>query len=137
MESTPHRYEISVDENIVYVKNLGHFSEDSTRNYHNDMINVVDELKGTNWATLVTYQDNGLFTPEAELALIALTQYRAKHGMVANASIFKNSRHTDIQQMQLLRIYQAAKIPCHVFSDITSAKNWLDEFLADCAPENN
>jgi len=133
MENSPQSYEIIVDGNIVNVKTFGPFSQDSAKAYQYDMQNVIKQLKDKSWATLVTYQDSGIFTPEAEIVLTELTVYRAKFGMVANASVFYNSKVTDIQQMQLSRIYEAAKIPFHVFSEIDSAKNWLNYFLEQSA----
>jgi hypothetical protein len=65
------------------------------------------------------------------LALIETAIFRAKHGMVASAIIFKNSHHTDMLQMQFSRIYQHANVKNHCFSNENTAKKWLQQYLKE------
>lgn len=124
-------YTIETQGNILFVDARGPFNEVTLTNYQLAMKEVCRLMNGHPWASLVTYHGNGIFTPEAEASLIEITKYRVKHGMVANASVIINCSHADLQQMQLRRVYQSASLPFHVFSDIDSAKVWLNEFLAE------
>lgn len=131
MEYTAHgSYQIKLEDNILHVEAYGPFNEVFSKQYYQEMKSLMRELADQPWATLVTYHGNGIFTPEAEQELTELTQIRAEHGMVANASVLKNSIHTDMQHMQLARIYDAANIPCHVFSEQNAAQSWLKGYLA-------
>jgi len=124
-------YTIERQGNILVVDARGPFNEEAIDRYQVDMKKVCQEMAGQPWASLVTYYGNSVFTPDAEQSLIEITKYRVKHGMVANASVIINSRHADLQQMQLRRVYQASDVTFHVFSDVGSAKEWLTEFLAN------
>ena len=123
-------YSIEQKGNILFVDAHGPFNDVMAQLYAKDMYEVCSTFKGEWWASLVTYYGNALYTPEAESTLIALTKYRAQHGMIANASIILDSNCGDIQQMQLRRIYQGANMTFHVFCDINSAEKWLVDFMS-------
>jgi hypothetical protein len=130
MELAAHgEYSIEQKGNILFVDAHGPFNDVTAQLYAKDMYKVCSSFKGECWASLVTYYGNALYTPEAESTLIALTKYRAQHGMIANASIILDSNCGDIQHMQLRRIYQSANMTFHVFCDINSAEKWLVEFM--------
>ena len=135
--STHGSYRLSFENNILYVEAEGPFNAEILQEYYRDMKKIVEENKSKRWAALVTYHGNGIFTPDAEYALIEVTKYRAKNGMIANASVLKESIHADLQQTQLARIYQTAKVRSHFFSDEHSAKNWLTKFLKENTPQAN
>lgn len=130
MDLHPHgSYSLNFENDILHVEARGPFDKELMEKYHNDMQMILTNRKGSPWATLVQYHGNGIFTPDAESALVELTKYRAKKGMVANATVFHKSVHNELQQMQLSRVYQAANVRFHVFSEAKSAKNWLTKFL--------
>jgi hypothetical protein len=130
MELAAHgQYTIEQKGNILFVDAHGPFNEVITQQFSQDMHQICQKFKDECWASLVTYYGNALYTPEAENDLITLTKYRARHGMIANASIIFDSSCSDIQQMQLRRIYQSANVTSHVFSDVNSAEKWLVEFM--------
>ncbi len=122
-------YKIEPQGNILVVDAHGPFNEVTAQAYAEEMYKACDNYAGKNWGLLVTFYGNSVFTPEAEQTLIDVTKYRMKRGMIANASVIINSNSADIQQMQLRRIYQSCNLTFHVFSDLGSAKNWLDEFI--------
>jgi uncharacterized protein YfkK (UPF0435 family) len=124
-------YSLNFENNILHVNAEGPFNEEVLKKYHQDMKKIVKKHNNKRWAALVVYNGNGIFTPDAETELIEVTKFRAKNGMIANASVLKESVHADLQQTQLTRIYQTAKIRSHFFSDEHSAKNWLTEFLKE------
>ncbi len=124
-------YTIDIQDNILAVDIHGIFDVTVMQKYQQDMKRVTDELKGRPWGLLSTYHGKGLFTPEAEIALIDITHYRVKNEMLANATVFLDSSNVDLQQMQLRRVYQACHVIFHVFSDINNARAWLSGFLAE------
>lgn len=138
MELAEHgTYTIKIEDNILLVDAQGPFNEVILARYQRDMKAVCQQLNGQLWASLVTYYGGGVFTPEAEEGIIEITKYRIKHGMVANASVIINSNHADLQQMQLHRIYQAADITFHVFSEVDQAKSWLKDYIEKQQSQNN
>ena len=123
-------YTIEQQGNILLVDARGPFSNDVTQKYAQDMHAACERFDCLPWGLLATFYGNSVFTPDAEQALIELTKYRVKRGMIANASVILNSNSADIQQMQLRRIYQTCQLTFHVFADIESAQHWLNEFVA-------
>lgn len=124
-------YTIEKKGNILFIDAHGPFNEITAQLFAQEMYQTCKLFNGERWASLVTYYGNSIYTPEAEKTLIALTKYRAKYGMVANASILLNSNCGDLQQMQLRKIYQSAKMTFHVFSDVNNAEKWLVEFMKE------
>lgn len=125
------QYTIELVENILLVDAKGPFGTDVTEQYVQDMYNACELFNHKPWGLLATFYGNRIFTPDAELALTELTKYRVKRGMIANASVILNSNAGDLQQMQLHRIYQDYKLTFHVFSNIESARSWLQSFVTD------
>lgn len=125
------KYTIEKKGNILFIDARGPFNDITAQAFAKDMYQTCKLFNGEYWASLVTYYGNSIYTPEAESMLIALTKHRTKYGMIANASIILDSNCGDLQQMQLHRIYQAANMTFHVFSDINSAEKWLVEFMKD------
>jgi len=124
-------YDLNFENNILHIKAEGPFNEDILERFHNDTHEIIKQQIAKQWVSLVTYKGNGIFTPDAETALVKLMKHRARNGMIANASVIQESIHPDLQQTQLSRVYQKAKIRSHFFSDEKSAKNWLKEYLQE------
>ena len=135
MHSAHGHYQLNFEDNILYVEAQGPFNKEVLANYHHDIEKLITKIKAKNkdlkWALLAIFHGNSILTPEAESALINTAKYRAQHGMIASANIFKNSIHADLQQTQFARIYQEAKVRSHFFSDEKSAKNWLQGYLKE------
>jgi hypothetical protein len=132
MKLAPHgEYKIEAHGNILVVDAHGPFTDEITKQYVQDMYTACEEFTGQVWGLLVTFYGSGIFTPDAEAALIEVTKFRVKHGMIANASVILNSSSGDLQQMQLRRIYQTCNLTFHVFSNIDAAKSWLSEFITE------
>lgn len=123
-------YKIKKEGNVLLVDAHGPFNDVTAAKYVEEMYEACEEFAGKPWGLLVTFYGNSVFTPEAEKALIDVTRYRMKHGMIANASVILESNSADLQQMQLRRVYQSCNLTFHVFSDVNSAKSWLTEFVA-------
>lgn len=121
-------YAIELIGNILHVRLTGPFSEDIVKKFDAE-INLCIENAEKPWASLTTYYGNGVFTADAEKAMIEIIEHRIAKGMVANASIIQDSNHIDVQQMQLHRVYSHSNIPFHVFSDPYNAQEWLDDYL--------
>ena len=122
-------YDIKIEDNILIVNARGPFNELLVQQFDRDIKGSIEHFKGKVWGSLVTYYGNGIFTPEAEEELVSITRYRVKHGMIVNASVFLESQHADLQQMQLRRVYQSCNVTFHSFSDSDSAKQWLQRYL--------
>jgi hypothetical protein len=122
-------YTIEKKGNILFVDAHGPFNDITAQLFAQDMYQTCKFFNGECWASLATYHGNSIYTPEAESTLISITKYRAQFGMIANASIILDSNCSDLQQMQLRRIYQSANMTFHVFSDANSAEKWLVEFM--------
>lgn len=135
MHSAHGHYQLNFENNILYVEAQGPFNKEVLANYHQDIERLITKIttenKNAKWALLAIFHGNSILTPEAESALITTAKYRAQHGMIASANIFKNSIHTDLQQTQFARIYQEAKVRNHFFSDEKSAKSWLKSYLKE------
>jgi len=129
--ATHGEYTIEKKGNILFIDARGPFNDITAQLFSQEMYQTCKLFNGECWASLVTYYGNSIYTPEAESTLIALTKYRAKYGMIANASIILDSNCGDLQQMQLRRIYQTSNMTFHVFCDVNSAEKWLVEFMKD------
>ncbi|MGB1263296.1 MAG: hypothetical protein ACPG52_10325 [Cognaticolwellia sp.] len=130
METIEHeKYSIKSQANILQVDAFGPFSDHVTEKYIDDMYGACEHFSGQPWGLLIAFYGNSVFSPEAEEALIKVNKYRVKQGLIANASVLIDSSTADIQQLQLRRIYQACDITFYIFSDIDSAKSWLEEVL--------
>ena len=127
--STQDLYTIEYKDNILMVDTQGPFNETSAEQYHQDIKQLTEKMKGEPWGSLITFRGNSVFTPEAEQQLRETTQYRQKKGMLAIAVVILNSAYADMQQMQLQRIYHDCQITFHVFSDSESATAWLNHFI--------
>jgi len=111
MELAAHgEYTIEKKGNILFIDAHGPFNDITAQLFSQEMYQTCKLFNGECWASLVTYYGNSIYTPEAESTLIALTKYRAKYGMIANASIILDS---------------------NVFCDVNSAEKWLVEFMKD------
>lgn len=128
------KYAVKSHGNILVVDAHGPFNDITAAAYCEDMHKACENFSGQAWGLLVTFYGNSVFTPEAEQALIKITQYRMTRGMIATACVIIDSSSADIQQMQLRRIYQACNLTFHVFSDIDSARIWLQEFVNENTP---
>ncbi|MCO4797915.1 MAG: hypothetical protein KC484_01775 [Colwelliaceae bacterium] len=125
------KYTIKPHGNILVVDAHGPFNDVTAADYVQEMYDACEKFSDKAWGLLVTFYGNSVFTPEAEKALVEVTRYRMKRGMIANASVIMESSSADIQQMQLRRIYQACNLTFHVFSDVGSARNWLESFVLE------
>ena len=126
---THDHYQFSQDDNILTVTAQGHFNEETIQQYLNDMQMLIDEIKHNPWATLTIFKGSSIFTPEAEQALIHITQERIRNNMNAIAIVLQQSSQADLQQMQLTRVYQQCKIQYNFFSDTKTAKTWLSSVV--------
>ena len=122
-------YTLDVTDNMLIVDARGLFNDTVVEQYQQDIRVLTKKLSGQPWGSLVTFYGSGIFTPDSEEALVKLTKYRVKHGMIANATVIIDSNNADLQQMQLRRIYQSSNVIFHVFSHIEHAKEWLSGFL--------
>ena len=122
-------YTIEVKDKVLIVDAHGPFTKEIMEQYKEDIKKVTHYFTESPWGSLVTYYGNGVFTPEAEEALVKITNYRVNRGMIANATVFIDSANADLQQMQLSRVYQNCNVVFHVFSDINHANQWLTDFL--------
>ncbi|WP_448214221.1 hypothetical protein [Colwellia sp. MEBiC06753] len=125
------QYNIEIKDNILFVQANNLFNADVVKQYHQDMVKLTIEMKHQLWASLVVYQGSGVFSPEAEKHIIDITKFRMKNNMIANATVILDSAQADIQQMQLRRIYSSCRLPFFVFSNVASAQDWLQSFLAE------
>ncbi|GAA0810824.1 hypothetical protein KO495_07200 [Colwellia sp. D2M02] len=123
------QYTIEHQDNILIVDAAGPFNDETAKHYHQDITQLINELSGEAWGSLVTFHGNSIFTPDAEQQLIETTRYRQERGMIAIAVVITNSAYADIQQMQLQRIYRQCRIDFHVFSEVSRAKSWLNQFI--------
>lgn len=128
-DSAQGSYTIEQQNNILLIDAQGPFNEAISEQYHQDIKFHTQKMSGAPWAALISFKENRVFTPEAELKLIETTQYRVEHGMVAIAAVLMNSAYADVLQMQLQRIYQTSSIQFNFFSDPEHAKNWLESFI--------
>lgn len=131
------RYHIEQQDNILLVDAQGPFNEITAAKYHQDITKVTEKMSQHSWGSLITFRGNSIFTPDAEEQLKETTIYRQKKGMVAIAVVILNSAYADMQQMQLQRIYQDCHIDFHVFSDVDSAKTWLDGYIEQASIINH
>lgn len=122
-------YSIEKENNILLVDAQGPFNDITAKKYHQDIEIYTKKMNDRPWASLITYQGNSVFTPDAEQLLIETTHYRIANGMIAIAAVINNTPYADILQMQLQRIYQSCQIQFHFFSDPVNAKVWLDSFI--------
>ncbi len=122
-------YSIASGSNILQVDAFGPFDNSVTEQYVDDMYQACEQFASQPWGLLISFHGNSVFSPEAEEALIKVNKYRVKHGLIASASVILDSSTADIQQLQLRRIYQACNITFYVFSEVGSAKAWLEQFL--------
>ena len=125
-------YNLSKTDNILIVEAQGPFDDVTVNQYLTDIKVLIEDIKHEPWATLAIFKGNGIFTPEAEEALIDITRQRMQNNMIAVATVIQQSHQADLQQMQLTRIYQSCNVVFNFFSDATVAQAWLDSFL-----ENN
>lgn len=126
----PGSYTIEHQDNILDTRVYGPLPPQILEQYHQDMRSACEQFQGQSWGALVTYYGGELLTPDTEDTLIDIAKYRIQHGMVANATVILESTHTDLQQMQLKRIYQSCQLEFHVFTNTEIARNWLSEYLA-------
>ncbi|MBU2925906.1 hypothetical protein Q4506_10860 [Colwellia sp. 4_MG-2023] len=122
-------YTIERQSNILLIDIQGAFNDTVSEQYHQDIKIITEKMSDEPWASLISFQDNSLFTPEAEQKLVETTEYRVDNGMIAIAAVIINSAHADILQMQLQRVYQSCSIQFNFFSDIKPARNWLNSFI--------
>ena len=126
----PGSYTIEHQNNILDTRVYGPLPEPVLKQYHSDMCVACEKLQGTTWGALVTYYGGELLSPDIEETRISIARHRINHGMVANATVILESQHTDLQQMQLKRIYQSCQLEFHVFTNTEIARNWLSQYLA-------
>ena len=122
-------YTIEQQNNILLIDAEGPFNKVTSEQYLQDIKLITEKMCNGPWATLVTFKDNSLFTPEAEQKLIETTLYRVDNGMIAVAAVIVNSAYADILQMQLQRIYQSCCIQFNFFSDADHAQQWLNSLI--------
>lgn len=122
-------YRIEQQNNILLIDAQGPFDDVVTEQFHKDIKVITQKMRDTPWASLVSFNGNGVITFDAEQNLIETTQYRVDNGMVAIAAVIIDSAYADILQMQLQRIYQSCSVQFNFFSDSKNAQRWLDSFI--------
>lgn len=122
-------YTIEQQNNILLIDAKGAFDDVVSEQYHQDIKLVTQQMKGSPWASLVSFTENSVFTFDAEQKLIETTQYRVDNGMVAVAAVIINSNFADTLQMQLQRVYQNCGIQFNFFSNTKHAENWLKTLI--------
>jgi len=122
-------YTIEQQNNILLIDAQGPFNDVLTEQYHQDIKLITQKMANAPWASLISFKNDGVFTPDAEQKLIETTQYRIENGMIAVAAVIINSPYADILQVQLQRIYQGCGIQFNFFSDAENAQKWLDSFI--------
>ncbi len=127
--STHGSYNIEQQNNILFIDAQGPFDDVVTEQYYQDIKLVANQMGDSPWASLVSFEGNSVFAPEAEQKLIETTQYRVDHGMIAIAAVILNSNYADTLQMQLQRIYQNTGVQFNFFSNINHAQAWLDNLI--------
>ncbi|WP_281559584.1 hypothetical protein [Thalassomonas sp. RHCl1] len=126
----PGSYTIEHQDNILASTVRGPLTPPILEQYQLDMRNACEKFHGKTWGALVTYYGGDLLTQDTEETLLNIAKHRIRHGMVANATVILESKHTDLQQMQLKRIYQNCQLEFHVFTNTEIARNWLSQYLA-------
>lgn len=127
MEKQP--YNIEMMDNILVVDAVGPFDIETMLQYKAETLDKIEQLKHKPWGCIACFQETGVFSPEAEAELVILTKERMRKNMAALATVIKASNQTDIQQMQLSRIYESCNTKFHMFSDIKAAQTWLSQYL--------
>ena len=122
-------YTIEQQNNILLIDAQGPFNDVLTEQYHQDIKLITQKMANAPWASLISFKNDGVFTPDAEQKLIETTQYRIENGMIAVAAVIINSPYADILQVQLQRIYQGCGIQFNFFSDAENAQKWLNSFI--------
>jgi hypothetical protein len=122
-------YKIEKEGSILLVDAQGPFNEVTAKKYHQDVEIYTQKMSDAPWGSLISFEGNSVFTPDAERLLIETTHYRMENGMIAIAAIIGGVAYADILQMQLQRIYQSCHITVHFFSDTDNAKAWLNSFI--------
>jgi hypothetical protein len=123
-------YILKKTDNILYVDAHGPFNEITTQRYAKDIDKYSYKFHHANWVSLTTFYGDSIFTPAAEKSIISILHGRADKGLLANACIILESQCHDLQYMQLKRIHLKANIAFNIFSDLSSAEKWLEEFIS-------
>ncbi|HCH70259.1 MAG TPA: hypothetical protein DE042_07275 [Colwellia sp.] len=129
--STEGIYRIEQQNNILLIDidEQGSFDDVVSAQYRKDIKTMIQKMRHSPWASLITFKGTGVFSPDAEQSLIETTNYRVENGMVAIASVILDSAYADILQLQLQRIYQSSSVQFNFFSDTKYAKDWLESFI--------
>ncbi|GLX84176.1 hypothetical protein tloyanaT_04280 [Thalassotalea loyana] len=122
-------YKITAQDNILFVDASGPFDFDTMLEYKSETLDAIEKIKHKPWGCIACFHGSGVFSPEAEEELVALTKERMKKNMAALATVIQDSGQADIQQMQLSRVYESCNTKYHIFSDVNAAKAWLANYL--------
>ncbi|QOL26707.1 hypothetical protein LP316_05250 [Thalassotalea sp. LPB0316] len=126
---TEQAYKITAQGNILFVDASGPFDFETMLEYKSETLDAVEKIKDKPWGCIACFHGGGVFSPEAEEELIALTKERMKKNMAALATVLQDSQQADIQQMQLSRVYERCNTKYHIFSDVKAAEQWLANYL--------
>ncbi len=122
----PHgTYTIGLVEKVLMVDAVGPFNDDAVKEYSRDLNDFIEKLSPNPWALCAIFTNESLFTPEAEAALTAVTQWRKEKGMNLVTIVFNDIKELTILQSQMERIYKTANIQHAFFNKKNDAVSWL------------
>jgi len=118
----------TLNPNIIIVDATGPFNLQAVQAYHQQIVDKLPSFTGY-WAQLNIANQNCLYTPEAELELIKLTNFKSKNNLRFAAILFKNCLCKTLIEEKIKAFYSKHNIICNIFSDQDDAMHWLTTSL--------
>jgi len=128
------QFEISVDGDIVNLWASPEFNLEAALEYAAAMETIIDRMP-PKFGVLTRFAAPPIVGPDVEASLKETARHRATRGMVAVAFVIQTIDQTglSIAHAQWDRIYRPIDVPFAVFSDVESARPWLQQQIQSAA----
>ena len=120
-------YTMTLEGHIIKAQLIGVATAKMLRQYHVDVISLVQPLEGASWGFLGSIYGTGVLTPETEALLIVSLQERMKIGMCGCAVIADGAKIPAMVIQQLARVFKKAGMPYLFCSSDEEGLLWLEK----------
>ncbi|GEA05452.1 hypothetical protein KUL42_02130 [Alteromonas sp. KUL42] len=120
-------YTITLEGHVIKAEFTGVATENMMKQYHADVVSLVQPLQGASWGFLGSIHGTGVLTPETEALLVASLQERMKIGMRGCAVIADGAKIPAMVVQQLARVFKKASMPYLFCSSDEEGFKWLAE----------
>ncbi|MBI9097675.1 MAG: hypothetical protein JEY91_04320 [Spirochaetaceae bacterium] len=130
MKYSPHgELHFEIEKHLLIIEKTGPFNLESMIQAEEDVSKIQKGLYKSRWCVLVIIHGQPIHTPDAAKLLIEGIKNDRRNGRIASALVITDSENPIINRHHISEIYMSSGENFEFFSDINTAKKWLNDQL--------